>query len=532
MLPTRAQGVSALEHIVRVVLNQSTDSPVSKMLTHVSLEMIHDLLGLDHADIDDLTYVDDETEKKLSLGHREMLRAFVAFVIYREETSAPVGDNWLGITQGEFDDFRAGAAYLIMRSSRAPTLDNSTSNAHIARSRIVGSKKGIKHDASLPPTFKEDKQWDHSKRNTVVHAHDQDVAEVLEEGYSPVNQEDKQVLNKASVELSLSSFVEVSSSITDTVPVISEPVSPVSDVISGDDTVVVMHQDSDYTTNVDVTTIGDVMHGHNDNPKDDGVSCAPVCEMTRAVWISPQSFQTSFFCAQSSPFQHTPAFSRQQVQLHQMSEYSFVPVTLYDLHIGSDGDVNLDRDDCKKFGCHVEPPVCSHDMTLAGSDLAALYHIGSLVDTQDVCNDSSDKLYYDTDSKSLVNELAINSVQACNLVSTMSLRASIMHPLWDSTLTNWPTFINSARLRSTSHPPPHLSIMLVSAYPFLQVNLHDLHMGSEGDVDDTPEDMEEPDDLHPHDDSAADDQCLINATKCTGKASNSKASSLSPTDIR
>ena len=99
MPPTRAQGVSALEHVVRVVLNQSTDSPVSKMLTHVGLETIHDLLGLDHADIDDLTYVDDETEKKLSLGHREMLRAFVAFVIYREETSAPVGDNWLGLTR-------------------------------------------------------------------------------------------------------------------------------------------------------------------------------------------------------------------------------------------------------------------------------------------------------------------------------------------------------------------------------------------------------------------------------------------------
>ena len=165
MPPTRAQGVSALEHVVRVVLNQSTDSPVSKMLTHVGLEMIYDLLGLDHTDIDDLTYLDDETEKKLSLGHREMLRAFLAFVIYREQTSAPVGDNWLGLTHGEYDDFRVSAAYLTLRSGlssrRAHAADSSTSVTQTPRDPVVDFKKGIKQDASLFPTLKDEKQWDH-----------------------------------------------------------------------------------------------------------------------------------------------------------------------------------------------------------------------------------------------------------------------------------------------------------------------------------------------------------------------------------
>ena len=85
----------------------------------------------------------------------------------------------------------------------------------------------------------------------------------------------------------------------------------------------------------------------------------------------------------------------------------------------------------------------------------------------------------------------------------------------------------------SSRPPTHkISLHDISAHQFLAANLHDLRMGSEGDVDDTPKDTEDPDDSHPHDDSAADDQRLINATKRTGKASTSKASSLSPTDIR
>ena len=51
---TCAQGVAALKHVVPVVFNQPANSPLSKALKHVSFETIHDFLGLDNADIDDL----------------------------------------------------------------------------------------------------------------------------------------------------------------------------------------------------------------------------------------------------------------------------------------------------------------------------------------------------------------------------------------------------------------------------------------------------------------------------------------------
>ena len=145
----RTQAVSALEHVVRVVFNQSADSPVSKTLIYVGFETIHDLLGLDHADIDDLNYVDENgTERMLSLGHRVLLRAFSAFVIYRELNNAPIGENWLGITRDDFDEFHASTAYLALHDFFTPT----DARTHDTRTRRERDTQKTRDKSLVRPT--------------------------------------------------------------------------------------------------------------------------------------------------------------------------------------------------------------------------------------------------------------------------------------------------------------------------------------------------------------------------------------------
>ena len=116
------QTVSILDHIILVVFNQLANSPISLALTLAGLDTIHDFLGIDNGNINDLSYVDkNATEQTLSLSHHDMFRAFSAFFIYRVQNSIPIGYNWLGIMCDEYDDFHASAAYLAMQDFLNPT---------------------------------------------------------------------------------------------------------------------------------------------------------------------------------------------------------------------------------------------------------------------------------------------------------------------------------------------------------------------------------------------------------------------------
>ena len=223
-----------------------------------------------------------------------------------------------------------------------------------------------------------------------------------------------------------SSLSSISSSLRDAVPFSLQPTSAQSSQSDyGDKNIqdqtdvvksVVTNHDTDAPANVDAVT-------------------APLCEETDTVWKSPQNTQTSPLGAQSSLSQHIPVPQQQVNKSHWMSSYPFIPlVTLYDLRVGSDGDVNIIKGDHKSAS-----------------------HVNGIIEP--------------------------STMLVCDIVSSLSLRLLIMKLSCDM-LSDRTTTIGPAGHRSTSHPPTHLSIMSIFAYPFIPVNLHDLHMRSKGDVDD------------------------------------------------
>ena len=197
MTLTRTQGENALKHVVITVLNQPIDGPLMLSLTNALIDHISDLTSINANDIEDLKYpTSDGTLSKIGPGHRGMLRCFCAFVRYRYAQSLPIGDDWTGITQEEFDEFRTSSHYdgtmFGISSVSNPGLPGLPSTPSTRpRDPVAEFKRGIKRDTSLFPVFKEDKQWDNWRRTTNAQGRAQDVAEVLDSTYTPTTAEDK-----------------------------------------------------------------------------------------------------------------------------------------------------------------------------------------------------------------------------------------------------------------------------------------------------------------------------------------------------
>jgi hypothetical protein len=110
---TRGQGEAALRHVVRNVMNQPDDGPLERSLTNAQLIHVGLLGSLIETDIEDLTYVaatEGEAQPQAPIpigpGQRGILRAFLAYIRYRGMQPDPIGDDWLDVTQVEFDLYR------------------------------------------------------------------------------------------------------------------------------------------------------------------------------------------------------------------------------------------------------------------------------------------------------------------------------------------------------------------------------------------------------------------------------------------
>jgi len=102
---TLPEGEAMLEHVVTVVLKQ-VDQPIAKALAATALEEINDVLLLNQPTRDALTFtLDDDTEKPLPIGYRNLLRALKIFADYHQADGDPIED-WTAITKKDFDDFR------------------------------------------------------------------------------------------------------------------------------------------------------------------------------------------------------------------------------------------------------------------------------------------------------------------------------------------------------------------------------------------------------------------------------------------
>ena len=170
-----------------------TDSPVHRALTKDGRVDVRDAVNLRDLEIDKLTYdADDGSTQSLNGGNRGLLKAFSSFVYHRSTTGNPIEDAWKTITQAEFDDFRTGPDYFVLLAGSAATPGKApTPRTSSPRDLLYEFCKGIKRDASLFPALKDEKQWDQWHRSTVANARAQDVAEILDGAYNPTSTEEK-----------------------------------------------------------------------------------------------------------------------------------------------------------------------------------------------------------------------------------------------------------------------------------------------------------------------------------------------------
>ena len=189
---TAPDNKAMLDHVVTVVLKQAKDGPLVKALDHGGINDIVDLLALSPQERDALTVPQvDGTKKPLSIGHKSMLRALKIFTNFCQVNGKPIVD-WTTVTKKDFDEFRISEAGLAATEKMdALTSPTPTPPPPKQKDLLAEFKKGIKRDASLFNVLKDLKQWDSWHRSTVAQARAQDVSEVLDPSFKPITgQED------------------------------------------------------------------------------------------------------------------------------------------------------------------------------------------------------------------------------------------------------------------------------------------------------------------------------------------------------
>ena len=186
---TRTEGKAAFVHLMDNVFGLKTDKFLTTAITHAGYSDIRDVVTISDTDIDLLQYPDANGDMKdVPKYQKTLLKIFKCFIGYRTASNNPIENNWLSITDEEFDTYRT-SIYLIpigtgqQRTSIPASSPVSATNR--PRDVLTDFKKGIKRDPSLYVIYRDEKQWDNWQRSTLAQARAQDVDDVLDSTYTP-----------------------------------------------------------------------------------------------------------------------------------------------------------------------------------------------------------------------------------------------------------------------------------------------------------------------------------------------------------
>ncbi len=179
-------------HIIRDVFQAEPDSTFERALKQELGSDIFSILALDSHSIDNLTcYEDDGSHTSVMSYQKRYVSCFKSFYIHRHNEGNPLGndpDKWRTITADEFNAYRTSPEYI--SSTGLPVVDN-TSRRVVSPLDVF--KKGIKRDPTYFTDLKDGKYFDDWRRKTEAVAIAQDVADVLNEHYSPTSTEEKEL---------------------------------------------------------------------------------------------------------------------------------------------------------------------------------------------------------------------------------------------------------------------------------------------------------------------------------------------------
>ena len=193
MVITRTEAKAAFDHVMDDVLDRYGSKDLKDALLKEGYVDIFQVLTIDDSTLESLVYLDPADPTKtvpIRKGDIGMLKVFKSFVQHRTIIGNPIADaDWITLTQAEFDQFRIDPANLL-RISTAATNPSVKSNVATKYTMVDLFRRGIKRDPSLFPTLKDEKYNDTWHRSFETQARAQDVYNVLNASYKPMTQEE------------------------------------------------------------------------------------------------------------------------------------------------------------------------------------------------------------------------------------------------------------------------------------------------------------------------------------------------------
>ena len=149
-------------------------------------------------DIENLAFTDiikDDAGQEIAVsvpllrGHQGKVRAFTYYVSYLMLNDHPVkNDDWISLTQGDFDDFRISPNYQRRAEQAMITPDPSSS---YRSDPVRDFRRAIKKDTGSFPTLTTDAHWITWDATVTAQAHAQGVEDVLDGSYAPTTAAEK-----------------------------------------------------------------------------------------------------------------------------------------------------------------------------------------------------------------------------------------------------------------------------------------------------------------------------------------------------
>ena len=183
MVDTRQDKLRAFTHILEVILADGKDGPISNALTNAYIRSIPDLMALQEADINTLSYETKDSSGQpsqipLEVGRRGMIRAFKAYVRHL--------DSDTDLEQIQVDAFDHYRVHTYDPDSPIVPSTSKFTTSNVPNQRIIEDfRKGIKRDKSQYPVLREDKQWDNWHRSALATARSHGCDQIFDPAFKP-----------------------------------------------------------------------------------------------------------------------------------------------------------------------------------------------------------------------------------------------------------------------------------------------------------------------------------------------------------
>lgn len=203
-ISTGSNGMSqeALRHVLDNVLCLPRDSGIRLSLQAAGCVKIQQVVSMSPANIKALSYKTRAVNTSINMGllicEEETLQALQGFARYKRDHLGRrlTPDDWLEVTEDEFDEYQGSADFLLPSTPPTPVAFGGHSTApsntpgHVTVAPPVVSaaaafRRGIKRDQSLFPVLKQERDWDDWQRRTRIQAVAQGVEDVLNMYYKP-----------------------------------------------------------------------------------------------------------------------------------------------------------------------------------------------------------------------------------------------------------------------------------------------------------------------------------------------------------